>query len=87
VRSVVRIPGHVPPNHAVTMMAGNSVMSRRSLLSSRGWLSTHSGASNFPTGRQYGGFGLGLWITRRIVEAMHGTIGVESRPGVGAATF
>jgi signal transduction histidine kinase len=34
--------------------------------------------------RQYGGFGLGLWITRRIVESMHGSIAVESRPREGS---
>ena len=36
------------------------------------------------SGRQYGGFGLGLWITKRIVDAMHGAITVESRPGEGS---
>jgi predicted ATPase/signal transduction histidine kinase len=34
--------------------------------------------------RHYGGFGVGLWITRRIVEAHGGTISVLSRPGEGA---
>ncbi|KFE68889.1 PAS domain-containing sensor histidine kinase [Hyalangium minutum] len=34
--------------------------------------------------RHYGGLGLGLYITRTIVEAMRGTIQVESAPGQGA---
>jgi signal transduction histidine kinase len=34
--------------------------------------------------RHYGGFGLGLWITRQVVEAMGGSIQVVSRLGEGA---
>jgi PAS domain S-box-containing protein len=34
--------------------------------------------------RQYGGFGLGLWLVRQLVEAHGGTVGVTSEPGSGS---
>jgi two-component system OmpR family sensor kinase len=33
---------------------------------------------------EHGGFGVGLWLANQLVEAMGGTIGVESTPGEGA---
>ena len=36
------------------------------------------------SGRHYGGLGLGLFITRRIVEALGASIAVESVPGKGS---
>jgi signal transduction histidine kinase len=35
--------------------------------------------------RHYGGLGLGLYVTRQIVERLGGRVGVESQPGRGAA--
>lgn len=34
--------------------------------------------------RHYGGFGLGLWVARKAVEAHHGSIRVSSVPGAGS---
>ena len=34
--------------------------------------------------KNFGGLGLGLWIVRRIVDAMSGSVAVESRVGEGS---
>jgi signal transduction histidine kinase len=36
--------------------------------------------------RHYGGLGLGLWVSRQVVEAHGGSIAVTDTPG-GGATF
>jgi len=36
------------------------------------------------TRHEHGGFGIGLWVVRRLVDTMHGEIHVESRPAEGS---
>lgn len=35
--------------------------------------------------REHGGFGIGLWVVRQLVDTMHGEIDVTSRPAEGSA--
>ena len=35
--------------------------------------------------KNYGGFGLGLWLVRQVVEAHGGRIEMHSQPGEGSA--
>jgi two-component system OmpR family sensor kinase len=36
------------------------------------------------TRREHGGFGIGLWVVRQLVDTMHGEIDVTSRPAEGS---
>ena len=36
------------------------------------------------TRREQGGFGIGLWVVRQLVDAMHGEVVVTSRPAEGS---
>jgi signal transduction histidine kinase len=36
------------------------------------------------TRRQQGGFGIGLWVVRQLVDAVHGELHVTSRPSRGS---
>jgi two-component system OmpR family sensor kinase len=36
------------------------------------------------TRREHGGFGIGLWVVRQLVDAMHGEVHVTSRPAKGS---
>ena len=47
-------------------------------------LFTSFGQAHASTTRKYGGTGLGLTISKQLVELMGGKIGVSSREGAGA---
>ena len=62
-------------------------MTRKFIWSEPGWPAFNFDASRFERAiskQSYGGLGLGLWITRQIVDALGGRIRVESAFGKGS---